>query len=105
MTSLNDFQVGIIGDRINPGFKSTKVLFDNDDIAGIQALAVKQVEAGAKYLDVNVGARGETDAALVAKVTRAIQAAVTVPGTADANAFKAAFVIGGHDTFATERIL
>ena len=79
MTNSNDFHLGIIGDRINPGFKSTKVLFDNDDLAGIQALAVKQVEAGATYLDVNVGARGVTDAAFVAKVTRAIQEAVTVP--------------------------
>lgn len=79
MTNLNGFHVSIIGDRINPGFKSTKVLFDKDDLAGIQALAVKQVEAGAMYLDVNVGAHGEADTALVAKVTRAIQEAVTVP--------------------------
>jgi 5-methyltetrahydrofolate--homocysteine methyltransferase len=37
------------------------------------------VEAGAAYLDVNVGPHGEADPVLVAKVTRAIQAAVTVP--------------------------
>ena len=41
------FDIALIGERINPGFKSTKALFDNQDIAGIQALAVKQAQAGA----------------------------------------------------------
>jgi hypothetical protein len=34
VTNSNGFHVSIIGDRINPGFKSTKVLFDKDDLAG-----------------------------------------------------------------------
>ena len=78
MTSQG-FNIRIIGERINPGFKSTKALFDNEDIPGIQALAVKQAEAGAAYLNVNIGARALTDPAFMAEIIRAIQAVVTVP--------------------------
>lgn len=73
------FDIRIIGERINPGFKSTKALFDTSDIAGIQALAVKQAEAGAAYLNVNVGARAFTDPAFMTEVIRAIQAVVSLP--------------------------
>jgi 5-methyltetrahydrofolate--homocysteine methyltransferase len=69
----------IIGERINPGFKSTKALFDEADIAGIQALAVKQAEAGAAWLNVNIGARALTDPDWMATVIRAIQEVTTVP--------------------------
>lgn len=77
--TTSGFNLIIIGDRINPGFKSVKTLFDAEDIAGIQALAVKQAEAGASYLDVNIGARALTDTAFMAEVTRALQAVVTLP--------------------------
>ena len=73
------FPIRIIGERINPGFKSTKALFDNEDLPGIQALAVRQAEAGASWLNVNVGARALTDPAWMARVIRAIQEVVTVP--------------------------
>ena len=73
------FNIKIIGERINPGFKSTKALFDNSDIPGIQALAVKQAEAGASYLNVNIGARALTDHDFLVEVIRAIQAVVTLP--------------------------
>lgn len=73
------FPIRIIGERINPGFKSTKALFDNEDIAGIQALAVRQAEAGAAWLNVNIGARALTDTDWMATVIRAIQQVVTVP--------------------------
>ena len=76
MTSLPGFGIAMIGDRINPGFKSTKLLLDNEDMAGVQALAVKQVEAGASALDVTIGPRGSTDFEYLAKVVRAIQQAV-----------------------------
>ena len=69
----------MIGDRINPGFKSTKLLLDNEDLPGIQALAVRQFEAGASALDVTIGPREATDPEFLAKVVRAIQAAVSVP--------------------------
>ncbi len=79
MTTPNGFKVNIIGERINPGFKSTKALFDNSDIPGIQALAVRQAEAGAAYLNVNIGSRARTEPQFMAEVIRAIQAVVTVP--------------------------
>ena len=83
-TPAHGFGITIIGERINPGFKSTKALFDTEDIAGIQALAVRQAEAGARWLNVNVGARALTDPAFMAEVIRAIQAVVTVPLSFDA---------------------
>ena len=76
---MNGFQIGIIGERINPGFKSTKALFENQDLAGIQALAVKQAEAGARYQNVNIGARALTDPQWMARVIEAIQEVVTTP--------------------------
>jgi 5-methyltetrahydrofolate--homocysteine methyltransferase len=69
----------IIGERINPGFKSTRALFDNEDLPGIQALAVRQAEAGASYLNVNIGSRALTDPNWMADVIRAIQDVVTIP--------------------------
>jgi 5-methyltetrahydrofolate--homocysteine methyltransferase len=79
VTSSSAFNIETIGDRINPGFKSTKVLLDNEDLAGIQALAVKQVEAGASALDVTIGPREATDPVFLATVVRAIQETVSVP--------------------------
>jgi 5-methyltetrahydrofolate--homocysteine methyltransferase len=79
VTESQGFNLTIIGERINPGFKSTRALFDNADLAGIQALAVKQAEAGAAYLNVNIGARALTDTDFMARVIRAIQDVVTIP--------------------------
>ena len=76
---MTAFDITIIGERINPGFKSTKALFDNSDLPGIQALAARQADAGASYLNVNIGARALTDTAFLAEAIRAIQAAVTLP--------------------------
>jgi 5-methyltetrahydrofolate--homocysteine methyltransferase len=69
----------MIGDRINPGFKSTKALLEAEDLAGVQALAVKQVDAGAAALDVTIGPREAVDPVFLEKVVRAIQEAVQVP--------------------------
>ncbi|KON81528.1 dihydropteroate synthase [Azoarcus sp. PA01] len=79
MTTGNSFDIRIIGERINPGFKSTRALFDNSDIPGIQALAIRQVEAGAVYLNVNVGSQAMTDRPFLTDVVRAIQDVVDVP--------------------------
>ncbi|MGO9359656.1 MAG: dihydropteroate synthase [Xanthobacteraceae bacterium] len=79
MNSQHGFDIRIIGERINPGFKSTKALFENKDIGGIQQLAVKQADAGASWLNVNVGARALTDTKFMTEVIRAIQAVVTTP--------------------------
>lgn len=79
MSDKQGFKIGIIGERINPGFKSTRALFDDEDLPGIQALAVKQAEAGARYLNVNIGARALTDPQWMARVIEAIQSVVALP--------------------------
>jgi 5-methyltetrahydrofolate--homocysteine methyltransferase len=79
VTQSQSFEIAVIGERINPGFKSTRALFDHSDLPGIQALAVKQADAGARYLNVNVGARALTDPAFLSETIRAIQAVVTLP--------------------------
>ena len=69
----------IIGERINPGFRSSKDLFENSDLPGIQRLAVRQAEAGASYLNVNIGTRALEDTAFMREVVGAIQEAVDLP--------------------------
>lgn len=69
----------IIGERINPGFKSSKALFDQRDIEGIQRLAVEQVEKGASLLNVNIGTIALEEPSFMIKVIRAIQDVVSVP--------------------------
>ena len=51
-----------------PASRARRRCSTTTDIAGIQALAVKQAEAGARYLNVNIGARALTDAAFMATV-------------------------------------
>ena len=79
MNPTQGFSIQIIGERINPGFKSVKALFDNEDLPGIQALAVKQAEAGAAFQNVNIGARALTDPAFMGQVIRSIQEVVRTP--------------------------
>lgn len=79
MTDESGFKIRIIGERINPGFKSTKRLFDESDLAGIQALAVKQIDAGASWLNINIGDRARTDTGFMAETINAIQDVVNVP--------------------------
>jgi cobalamin-dependent methionine synthase I len=69
----------IIGDRINPGFKATRTLIEEEDIEGIQALARRQVDEGASILDITIGPRGYEDSGFLTEVIRAVQAAVDVP--------------------------
>jgi len=71
--------IEVIGDRINPGFKATRALVEASDLAGLQALAVKQVEAGAVALDFTIGPRGKSDPGFLAEAIKAAQAAVNVP--------------------------
>ena len=72
-------ELTIIGERINPGFKSTKEMLDNSNIDAIQALAVKQAEAGAVYLNINIGTRALDDHDFMEEVIEAIQAVVDIP--------------------------
>lgn len=73
----------IIGERINPGFRSTQALFDQEDFAGIRALAVKQAQAGARYLNVNAGTKALKDPAFMVEVVREIQSVVDLPLSLD----------------------
>jgi 5-methyltetrahydrofolate--homocysteine methyltransferase len=76
---VTGFNIGMIGDRINPGFKPTRVLVENHDIAGLQALALRQVASGAGYLDVTIGPRAFTDHGYLAEVVHALQEATATP--------------------------
>jgi len=69
----------IIGERINPGFKSSLKLIEDQDIAGIQQLAVKQVENGATYININVGNGVIEDQGFMKDVIRGVQEVVSVP--------------------------
>lgn len=82
------FSIQIIGERINPGFQSTRALFDHSDIPGIQGLAARQATAGAACLNVNLGTRALTDESFVASVIKAIQDATNLPLSFDSPAAK-----------------
>ncbi|MCC6472278.1 MAG: dihydropteroate synthase [Burkholderiales bacterium] len=69
----------IISDRINPGFKSTRVLLEAGDMPGLQALAKKEVEQGSSALDFTIGPRAGEDPQFLAEAIRVVQAAVNVP--------------------------
>lgn len=69
----------IIGERINPGFRSTKLLFDNEDIDGLRALAAQQVGKGASYLNINVGDLALKKPEFMVEVVKAVQGVVCVP--------------------------
>lgn len=69
----------VIGERINPGFASSKALLDACDLEGLQALAASQVEKGASYLTINVGDKATEDPAFLVALIKAVQAAVDVP--------------------------
>ncbi|MDP6427195.1 MAG: hypothetical protein QGH73_13285 [Rhodospirillales bacterium] len=71
--------LNIIGERINPGFQSTKALFDNSDIGAIQELAKKQADAGAIALNINIGTRALDEPEFMNEVIEAIQAVVDIP--------------------------
>lgn len=69
----------IIGERINPGFRSSKALFDNRDVDGIQALAKKQADAGASYININIGTLALNEKSFMVDVIKGIQDAVDTP--------------------------
>lgn len=69
----------IIGERINPGFKSSKELFEKGDLAGVQKLALQQVEKGACVLNINIGERALKDSTFMIDVIKAVQEVVSVP--------------------------
>jgi len=71
--------LNIIGERINPGFKSSLKLIEEQDIAGIQQLAIKQVNNGANCINLNVGIDVLKDQGFMKDVIRSVQEVVSVP--------------------------
>ncbi len=69
----------IIGDRINPGFRSTRVLYDSENFEGLQGLAIRQAQAGASSLDVNPGVKPRTSPGFLPELIRRLQAATDLP--------------------------
>lgn len=69
----------IIGERINPGFASSKALLDAQDIEGCQKLAISQQEKGAHYLTINVGVQATASPDFLVRLIKAVQEVVDLP--------------------------
>jgi len=70
----------LIGERINPtGKKKLSAALRAGDLELLRQLAISQVQAGADILDVNVGASGVDEVALLPKAVQAVMQAVDVP--------------------------
>ena len=69
----------IIGERINTSRKQIAEALEKKDSEFIQKEALKQVEAGAGMLDVNVGTRIATEIEDMEWIVKVIQAVVKVP--------------------------
>ena len=94
VVELKPHQGLIIGERINPtGKKLLKEAYARGDTAYVLREAVKQVDAGARILDVNCGVPGLDEAALLDATVEAVQGVVTCPlqiDTADVQALERA---------------
>ena len=73
-----------IGERINTGFKDIKAAVEEKNPGPIQDWARKQTEAGANYLDVNLGAVS-ADPADMCWMIEQVQAVVETPVSIDSN--------------------
>ncbi len=73
-----------IGERINTGFKDIKQAVMDKDPAPLQDWAAKQTEAGATFLDVNLGAVS-SDPADMCWMVETVQQAVDTPICIDTN--------------------
>ncbi len=73
-----------IGERINTGFKDIKQAVLDKDTKPIQEWAMKQTQAGANYLDVNLGAVSRKPEDMCWMI-EAVQAVVDTPISIDSN--------------------
>jgi 5-methyltetrahydrofolate--homocysteine methyltransferase len=71
--------LNLIGERLNPGFASSKALLDAEDIPGLQKLAQEQARKGAHYLTINVGDKATARPDFLAELIRALQEVVDLP--------------------------
>lgn len=72
--------ITVVGERINPtGKKRFQQALRDGDMNYVLEQAVGQAEAGAQVLDVNVGAPGVDEPALMEQVVKALQSVVSLP--------------------------
>ena len=72
--------VRVIGERINPtGKKRFQAALREGNMAYVQELGVRQQDAGADILDVNVGLPGIDEPEMMARVVKALQAVTDLP--------------------------
>ena len=72
--------ITVVGERINPtGKKRFQQALREGDMNYVLEQAVSQTEAGAQILDVNVGAPGVDEPALMEQVVKALQSVVSLP--------------------------
>ena len=72
--------ITVVGERINPtGKKRFQQALREGDMNYVLEQAVSQAEAGAQILDVNVGAPGVDEPALMPKVVKALQSVTSLP--------------------------
>lgn len=74
----------LIGERINAGFKDIRLAIQNKDGAVIREWARKQADAGATYLDVNLGTASSRPGDLCWMIEE-VQAEVDLPVSIDNN--------------------
>ncbi|MCL5265948.1 MAG: dihydropteroate synthase [Chloroflexi bacterium] len=90
VTIARDLPTILIGERINPTGKrklATALMEGNWDY--VKEMAIKQVEAGAHVLDVNVGVGGIDEAEYLVAAIKAVSEAVDVPLCIDSSDPKA----------------
>jgi 5-methyltetrahydrofolate--homocysteine methyltransferase len=87
----------VIGERINPtGKKKLAAALVAGDLGIVRREALAQVEAGADVLDVNVGAAGVDEAAMLPKAVKMVMETMDVPvciDTADGEALAVALAM------------
>lgn len=72
--------ITVVGERINPtGKKRFQQALRDGDMNYVLEQAVSQAEAGAKILDVNVGAPGVDEPVLMERVVKALQSVISLP--------------------------
>ena len=80
VSCVNVDGITVVGERINPtGKKRFQQALLEQDMNYILEQAVSQAEAGAQILDVNVGAPGVDEPALMEQVVKALQSVVSLP--------------------------
>ena len=72
--------IRVIGERINPtGKKRLQQALLEDDTDYLVEMAIRQADAGADLLDINVGYPGVDEVEMLPRVVKAVQAAVDLP--------------------------